>query len=263
MTQRGKSPIKDKPLRAPGQSLDEQRFDLFYDKLLAPFFVALMLVMIAALEWWRCFHHAPPSPVVFTAFALFAAGYTALQFWRLRPRLRQLRLAAEGEKAVGQYLERLRESGYQVFHDVMGTGFNVDHVIIGPGGVFTIETKTRSKPAKSDARVEFDGERITVAGIEPDRDAIVQAKAQANWLRQLLAESTGRQLKVRPVILFPGWFVTQSRGSMRDVWVLEPKALPGFLGNEPPILKDEEIRLASFHLSRFIRVEEQRRSGTG
>jgi hypothetical protein len=263
MTQRGKSPIKDKPLRAPGQSLDEQRFDLFYDKQLAPFFVALMLVMIAALEWWRYFHQAPPSPVLFTAFALFAAGYTALQFWRLRPRLRQLRLAAEGEKAVGQYLERLRESGYQVFHDVMGTGFNVDHVIIGPGGVFTIETKTRSKPAKSDARVEFDGERITVAGIEPDRDAIVQAKAQANWLRQLLAESTGRQLKVRPVILFPGWFVTQSRGSMRDVWVLEPKALPGFLGNEPPILKDEEIRLASFHLSRFIRVEEQRRSRTG
>jgi hypothetical protein len=29
----------------------------------------------------------------------------------------------------------------------MGSGgFNVDHILIGPGGVFAIETKTRTKP---------------------------------------------------------------------------------------------------------------------
>ena len=35
-----------------------------------------------------------------------------------------------GERAVGQYLERLRESGPRVFHDVPGVGFNLDHVVI-------------------------------------------------------------------------------------------------------------------------------------
>lgn len=37
----------------------------------------------------------------------------------------------EGERAVGQFLEQLREQGFHVFHDVVGTGFNVDHVLVG------------------------------------------------------------------------------------------------------------------------------------
>jgi hypothetical protein len=37
----------------------------------------------------------------------------------------------EGEKAVGQYLERLRARGYQVLHDIPGENFNIDHVLIG------------------------------------------------------------------------------------------------------------------------------------
>jgi len=38
--------------------------------------------------------------------------------------------------------------------------------------------------------------------------------------------------------------------------VLEPKALPAFLDHEPVILTAEDVKLASFHLSRFIRVKE-------
>jgi len=51
-------------------------------------------------------------------------------------------------------------------------------VLIGPAGVFTVETKTRTKP-HGDARVTFRGEALLVAGFEPDRDPIVQARAQA------------------------------------------------------------------------------------
>jgi len=61
--------------------------------------------------------------------------------------------------------------------DVVGDGFNVDHVLIGPAGVFTVETKTHSKP-RGDARVVFDGEAIQVAGMEPDRDPVVQARGR-------------------------------------------------------------------------------------
>ena len=44
-------------------------------------------------------------------------------------------------------LEDLRAQGYAVFHDIPGDGFNVDHALIGPAGIFAIETKTRAKPA--------------------------------------------------------------------------------------------------------------------
>jgi hypothetical protein len=256
-----RSPLKDKPLRVPGQSLEEERQELLEDKIETPLLVAVVFVAMASMEWSRYYTNQPPKPVLFTVLALGLVAFTAWRFWRLRPRLRGLRQAIEGERVVGQFLERLRESGYQVFHDVVGEGFNVDHVVIGPAGVLTIETKTRSKPAKGGSKISFDGERILVDGFEPDRDPVVQAKAQAAWLRQLLAESTGRQLSVRPVVVFPGWFVEQTAGSTREIWVLEPKALPKFLEHEPAVLAPEDVKLVSFHLSRFIRAEEQRRSG--
>ncbi len=124
--------------------------------------------------------------------------------------------------------------------------------------MLTIETKTFSKRSSPDAKVIFDGERVLVDGYEPDRNPVAQAKAQAAWLRELLAESTGRKFSARPVILFPGWFVQQGKGTTREIWVLEPKALRAFLENEPAVLSMEDVKLASFHLSRFIRTNESR-----
>jgi Nuclease-related domain len=120
--------------------------------------------------------------------------------------LHALKLGRDGEKAVGQFLETLRERRYRVFHDIVGGNFNLDHVLIGPAGVFTVETKTHRKPS-GDARVTFGGETIRIDGFEPDRDPIIQAKAQASWLCELLSESTGRNFAVRSAIVFPGWFV--------------------------------------------------------
>lgn len=35
-----------------------------------------------------------------------------------------------GERAVGQYLELLREQGVKVFHDIPSDNFNLDHVLV-------------------------------------------------------------------------------------------------------------------------------------
>lgn len=251
-----RSPLKDKPLRYPGQSLDEKRDDIKYDHLLTPLLMAMYMVILALLEWGRYLFPVPPAPYLYTFIALIGVGYAAFRVHRVLPELYKLKQGSEGEKAVGQFLEPLRAQGYTVFHDVIGTGFNIDHVLIGPAGVFTIETKTFSKSPGPDITVKFDGERILVDGFELDRDPVVQAKAQAGWLRELLAESTGRRLPVRPVILFPGWWVEQGKDTFREIWVLNHKALPSFLGNEPEVLLPEEIKLASYHLSRFILAKE-------
>lgn len=92
-----------------------------------------------------------------------------------------------GELPVGQLLERLRAKGYEVFHDIEGDGFNVDHVLIGRGGVFVIETKTISK--RNDIRrneVRYDGQSVLVNGFTPDRDPIAQVGANARWVHKLL-----------------------------------------------------------------------------
>lgn len=254
-----KSPIKDKPLRLPGQSLEEERRKLYEDRLEVPFILTVCFVVIAALEWWREYANLSPSPRTFTFAAILLMGFTAWRLWRTIPRIRAIKQGIEGEKAVGQFLERLRADGYQVFHDVVGAGFNVDHVLIGPGGIYTIETKTWSKPARGEPRIRFDGEQITVAGREPERDPVIQARAQASWLKGLLTESTGRACEVFPVVVFPGWYIEQGEGTLRNMWVLEPKALAKFLANAPQRLEPEAFKLASFHLSRFIRSSEQQR----
>lgn len=253
-----RSPLKAKPLRNPGQSIEEQRQALV-DKAAEPVLMAGFLTIMALLEWYRYYVPRPPSPILYSVVAVAGIGYAAFRVRRLLPKARALRQAIDGERAVGQFLEKLREDGYQVFHDVVGEGFNVDHVVIGPAGVFAVETKTFSKPRRGEAKVVCDGRRILVNGVAPDRDPIVQGKAQASWLRSVLAESTGRTFLVRPVILFPGWYVEQDRASRREFWALSPKALRDFLKNEPKVLSSEDVHLATYHLSRFVRTGESKR----
>ena len=251
-----RSPLKGRPLRNPGQSLDEQIRDLIEERIGGPLLLAMFSVLFAALEWWRYYHPQAPAPRVYSIGAIIVITYAAFRVYRTMPRLRALKLGRDGEKVVGQFLDQLRERGYRVFHDVSGGDFNLDHVLIGPAGIFTVETKTHSKP-RGNPKIDFDGETIKIGGFEPDRNPVVQAKAQASWLQELLGESAGRRFDVRSVIVYPGWWVNEGYPKANKVWVLEPKRLPTFLDREPRRLSDEDIHLASFHLSRFVRTSRQ------
>jgi hypothetical protein len=54
------------------------------------------------------------------------------------------------------------------------------------------------------------------------------------------------------VIVFPGWFVDPMPKGAREVWVLNPKALPSFIENEPVVLPQEDVMMAAYYLSRYI-----------
>ena len=244
-------------MRQPGQSLGERRRDLFEDYLLFPVLLAATFGVMALMRWMEVRSGVVHSPWLYTGIFTFALAFLVFRFIRILPLLRNLRQGEAGEKIVGEYLERLRERGYRVFHDVLGDGFNLDHAIIGPAGVFTLETKTWSKPERGEPRIEFDGEALRVLGGQPDRSPIIQARARAGWLRLLLEESTGRKFKVHPVVLVPGWFIDSSAQRDWSTWVLEPKALPKWLKDDPAKLSPEDVQLAAYHLSRYVRSHEQ------
>jgi hypothetical protein len=64
---------------------------------------------------------------------------------------------------------------------------------------------------------------------------------------------------VKPVILFPGWFIdTTTEAKKSDIWVLEPKGLPAFISNSQEQLSNEQVKMISFHLSRYIRSFEEK-----
>lgn len=251
-----KSPLKSKPVRTPGQSLDEQRRELFDDYLLLPAFLVAGVLMVCIVQWHALLTGQPPQPWLWTAALVLAIGFVIYRFLKILPVVRKLRQGADGERAVGQYLEGLREQGYKVFHDIVADGFNLDHVAIGPGGVFTIETKTWSKPVRGESVIHFNGSEIKVLEGPADRRPVIQAKAQAAWLKALLEESTGVAPEVRPVVVFPGWYIKDSASARAKIWVLNPKALPKFLIKATPRLDAETVNLLSYHLSRYIRAQE-------
>lgn len=251
--QESRSPLKSAPLRYPGQSLDEE-ISRRRESALDAAMLASVLIVLAALEWVRWWQDLKPNPLVYTIAALIALAYLVWRIILWRRQFRMLKLARDGERAVGQFLEELRIKGYQVLHDLVGDGFNLDHVLIGPAGVFTIETKTHRKPTSGRPKIVYDGKTILIAGHKPDRDPIIQAKAQAYWLKTLLRDSTGREFFVQPIVVYPGWFVVIT-AKPDAVLVMNPKALPKFLAKCSTSLSTEDAHLAAYHVRRWMRAE--------
>jgi hypothetical protein len=249
-----KSPLKDPPLRNPGESLGEEIQRVLDEDWMPYFLTTLLFCVFTALEWLRYFGTYPSSPWPVTAISALLMGYTAIRMIRMRPNIRNLKLGMEGEKVVGQSLEELRTNGAIVFHDICAKDFNVDHVVVSSQGIFVIETKTCSKPKGRAATVRYDGAKVLVNGKAPDRDPVNQIRAISAWVQELVKESTGKSFPVRPVVLFPGWYVETENAHVQDkVWVLNPKCLLSFIQHEKVDLPPEDVKLIAFHLSRYIR----------
>ena len=247
-----RSPLKNRALRNPGEYLGEEIKRLQTEDIDPYLMVGVIFVLMAVLEWARFLLKWPPHPWVLSFVACGFCILAVVKVKLIKNRIRNLKQGLEGEKAVGQFLESFRQKGYKVLHDIVGGEFNLDHVLIGATGIYMIETKTISKPNGRQAVVDYDGEKVTVAGFSPDRDPIVQAIALSQWLKDLLGESTGKSFDVRPVVLYPGWYVNKQPKSA-EVWVLNPKALPAFLEHERTTMSPEDVHLVSYHLSRYVR----------
>jgi Nuclease-related domain len=78
---------------------------------------------------------------------LVGLAVAAAVAWRLRFRpseqARTWQRGAHGERRTARLLDRLTRDGYVVFHDltIPGSPANVDHLVIGPSGVFVVDSK--------------------------------------------------------------------------------------------------------------------------
>lgn len=230
-SQESRSPLKGKPLRLPGQSVQDALDDLVIDKLIPYFMFVVFLALLTGMEWVAVWRHLPRQPWLYSGMTAIAAIVCSWQYLRAQRHIANLRLGRDGERLVGEYLERLRFDGGHVFHDVPGEHFNLDHVLLTTRGFFVVETKTRSKPRRGKAVVTMQGDSVLVAGFKPDRDPVQQVQSNARWLAQLLSQRTGKNVPVRGVILFPGWRVEKMSAVWRASalpWVLSPRPCESF-----------------------------------
>jgi hypothetical protein len=127
---------------------------------------------------------------------------------------------AAGEEQVGGLLDELSERGWLVIHDAtLGRG-NVDHILIGPPGIFTIETKSHPGP-------------IRVARLHGSM--LSQAQAQ----RKTIERVTG--VEVEPLIVFSRAWVDRPTARRKGVRVIPARMLVRYLVRQPARLSREEI----------------------
>jgi len=215
--------------------------------------LAIALSFQAAMEWYRWYWGLPPMPVIHTAIAAVAIFVAIIMWRRSASQADRLQLGRRGEITVGQMLEELRSDGFRVFHDLAEEGYNIDHVIIGPPGVFVIETKTLSMPEGRKNTIHFDGQKVLINGRMPDRDPIEQVRACTDRVGEILKRTTGRSAPMRPVVLYPGWWVErQPKGA--DVWVLNPKALSEFLRHEQVRLSESDVTFFASALETHLKA---------
>lgn len=136
-------------------------------------------------------------------------------------RRRALFLGLDGEIAIGQELNELMQQGYAVYHDFPAERFNIDHIVIAPGGVYAVETKTRPKPltgdGKASAEVLYDGASLRFPTWE-NRSFLDQATRQAEWLSRWLTSAVGESVRVEPVLALPGWYIKRvARGRVQVI----------------------------------------------
>jgi hypothetical protein len=256
-----RSPLRDPPLRVPGQSLNTEIQRVIDDASTIWILLPILLWGLVGYEWWGLARGVERRPLWLAIAALVMSVIGGYKIYRARARIKALRLGLAGERFVGQMLDELRVDGARIFHDVQGDAFNVDHVVISSHGIYCIETKTLTKP-HADAKIHYDGRRVLVAGRVPDRDPIRQVTAAARWLEERIAESTGKRFPVRPVVVFPRWWVeTAPEASQSDVWVLEPKALVKWIGHAFVTVTDTDVALIASHLGRMIRAGEREELG--
>jgi|SaaInl5LU_22_DNA_1037371.scaffolds.fasta_scaffold16201_3 hypothetical protein len=130
--------------------------------------------------------------------------------------IRNYKLGYLGEVYVAQCLMPLIAKGYRLFHDYPCRDFNIDHVAIGPEGIFAIETKARRKRDRKggsdDVKVRVQGDVLYFPDWK-DEESIPQAKRQAKWLGKELAKEMGESIQVVPVLVIPGWYIDTSAGA--------------------------------------------------
>src|SRR5271154_1948257 len=153
--------------------------------------------------------------------ALLAGMFVILRY--VLPLVERHDRGATGEEQVGGLLDEMAGEDWRVIHDAsLGQG-NVDHILIGPAGVFTVETKSHPGPVRV-GRVHG--------------TTLSQAQAQRKAIERIVG------VPVESLIVFSRAWVDKPLARRKGVRVTPARMLAGYLAKLPPRLSPQEIERA-------------------
>jgi hypothetical protein len=158
--------------------------------------------------------------------------------WRLRfkpsPGAVAWRQGAAGERRTARLLGPLERHGWVVLHDlaVPGSAANIDHLAIGPGGVFVIDSKQYRGRLRLDA----------VGKLWHGRHPLAPTMRAVSWA----ADQTAQVLPdpgvaVVPIVAVHGVQVPWGKVVIDGVPVVSARRLPSLLRQLPAVLGPERV----------------------
>jgi len=175
---------------------------------------------------------APRLGLVLGGLATVATG------WGLRfqpsPDACAWRRVAAGERRTARLLGPLERHGWVILHDlaIPGSRANLDHLVIGPGGVFVINSK------QYQGRLQLDGSGRLWHGRYPLAPAVRAVSFEAEQAAQVLPDPG---VAVVPIVAVHGVQVPWGKVVMNGVPVVSARRLPSMLRQLPAVLGPERV----------------------
>jgi Nuclease-related domain len=164
--------------------------------------------------------------------AAMAAGW-GLRF-RPSPDARAWQRGAAGERRTARLLDPLARHGWAVLHDlaIPGSQANLDHLVIGPGGVFVIDSKQYR------GRLQLDPSGRLWHGRHLLAHALRAADFEADQAAQVLPDPG---VAVVPIVAVHGAQVPWGKVVTDGVPVVAARRLPSMLRTLPAVLGPERV----------------------
>jgi hypothetical protein len=144
-------------------------------------------------------------------------------------------LGATGELEVGRILDGLSPEWHALHSIPIGTkGSDIDHLVIGPGGVFTINTKHHDG-----GKLWVGGRRILVNGQRTDH--LRNAEYESARAAKVLGAATGLAVEVTPILAIVGANSIQVKEKPARVEVLRASALVRRIERSTRTLTAEDV----------------------
>jgi hypothetical protein len=164
-----------------------------------------------------------------------AAGVTGWAVWfRTSPETRAWRRGAIGERRTARLLGRLERHGWAVLHDlaVPGSRANIDHLVIGPGGVFVVDSKLYT------GKLHLARGGSLWHGRHPLAPMLRAVRFEADQAAQVLATP---DVEVVPLVAVHGAQVPWGKLVADGVPVVSARRLPELLRQLPAVLAPERV----------------------
>lgn len=152
---------------------------------------------------------------------------------------RAWRRGIEGEQVIGAALDKARKHGWKVLHSIpVGAESDIDHLVIGPGGVVLINTK-HHKGAKITVRQGG----IYVNGAQTKH--VLQVRDQVKRASKALSAAMGELVEIQGCVAIHNGGLMEPEVKFahhfKDVWVVTRWNIVRVLRKAEPVLSPEQV----------------------